>query len=184
MYIYTKSKRNAGPDNENEIHFLKQYLWWKWTWTVLMDMTPKHTAVPPTCQFHYLSDLTDSQNTLFARAGSPVSWIQCKHSQWQALNPDTPEFNRINEIWVVGDNRINCSNAAIDATPARDGYRDVASRTDSYCCSQTIRMSFSTVARLSQRHQITGSVNDRPHTGRPRVTTAAQDRYVHPGYPP
>ena len=37
---------------------------------------------------------------------------------------------------------------------------------------------FSTVARLSQRHQITGSVNDRPRTGRPRVTTAAQDRYI------
>ena len=37
---------------------------------------------------------------------------------------------------------------------------------------------FSTVTRLSQCHQITGSVNDRPRTGRPRVTTAAPDRYI------
>ena len=34
------------------------------------------------------------------------------------------------------------------------------------------------VTRLSQRHQITGSVNDRQRTGHARVTTAARDRYI------
>ena len=43
---------------------------------------------------------------------------------------------------MVGDNRIHFSNAAIDTTPARDGHRDVASRTYSYCCSQTISVPF------------------------------------------
>lgn len=34
----------------------------------------------------------------------------------------------------------------------------------------------STVVRLAERFQTTGSSNDRPRSGRPRVTTAAQDR--------
>ena len=34
----------------------------------------------------------------------------------------------------------------------------------------------STITRLAERYHATGSSNDRPRTGRPRVTTAAQDR--------
>lgn len=34
----------------------------------------------------------------------------------------------------------------------------------------------STITRLAERYHVTGSSNDRPRTGRPRVTTAAQDR--------
>ena len=65
-------------------------------------------------------------------------WIQCKHSQWNVLNPDTSGFNCINWIWVVGDNRIDFTHAAIDATPAKDGHRDVASR--SHCSLCTFRL--------------------------------------------
>lgn len=36
----------------------------------------------------------------------------------------------------------------------------------------------STVNRLRKRHYQTGSTRDRPRPGRPRVTTAAQDRYI------
>ena len=145
--------------------------------------TRAHTAVPPTCRFHYLSDLTDYQNTLFARARSPVSWIPCKHSQWHALNPDTLGFNCINEIWVVGDNRIHFSNTAIDATPARDGHRDVASRTYSYCCSLTFRMPFfdsRTTFPTSPNHWI----RERSTTHRPPEDDNRSPRPVHPGYSP
>ena len=36
----------------------------------------------------------------------------------------------------------------------------------------------STVNRLRKRHYQTGSTRDRPRPGQPRVTTAAQDRYI------
>ena len=36
----------------------------------------------------------------------------------------------------------------------------------------------STITRLLQRHRETGSVNDRPRSGRERVTTPDQDRYI------
>ena len=131
---------------------------------------------------------------------------------------------------MVGDNRINVTNSAIYATPVKDGHRDVASRTDSYCCSQTIRMPlfdsrttiptslihwirerstshrprgvttaaqdrYIRVTHLRNRlmpatptvHQVhgpRGPVSTDTVCCRPRVTTAAQDRYVHPGYPP
>ena len=35
-----------------------------------------------------------------------------------------------------------------------------------------------TVDRLVQRHRVSGSVTDRPRSGRPRVTTPAQDQYL------
>lgn len=35
-----------------------------------------------------------------------------------------------------------------------------------------------TIARLMSRHRTTDSVADRPRSGRPRVTTPAQDRYI------
>ncbi|KAK3105855.1 hypothetical protein FSP39_007173 [Pinctada imbricata] len=36
-----------------------------------------------------------------------------------------------------------------------------------------------TILRLASRYKTTGSVNDRRRSGRPRVTTAAQDRYIY-----
>ena len=36
----------------------------------------------------------------------------------------------------------------------------------------------STISRLWSRFQATNSANDRPRSGRPRVTTRAQDRYI------
>jgi len=35
-----------------------------------------------------------------------------------------------------------------------------------------------TVLNLRQRTEGSGSVRDRPHTGRPRVTTVRQDRFI------
>ena len=35
-----------------------------------------------------------------------------------------------------------------------------------------------TVRCLRQRYRETGQTADRPHSGRPRVTTPAQDRYI------
>ena len=35
-----------------------------------------------------------------------------------------------------------------------------------------------TVIRLRQRYRETGQTADHPHSGRPRVTTPAQDRYI------
>lgn len=49
------------------------------------------------------------------------------------------------------------------------GIRDAARRLN--CCP-------STITRLLQRFQNTGSVRDRPRTGQPRVTTPAQDRHI------
>ena len=48
-------------------------------------------------------------------------------------------------------------------------YRQVAERMG---CSHT------TIARLVQRHNATGSVDDRQRPGRERVTTRQQDRYI------
>ena len=48
-------------------------------------------------------------------------------------------------------------------------------------CRQVARhfgCSHSTITRLLQRHRETGSVNDRPRSGRERVTTPDQDRYI------
>lgn len=36
----------------------------------------------------------------------------------------------------------------------------------------------STIVRIRQRHQATGAVSDRPRSGRPRVTTHREDRYI------
>lgn len=47
------------------------------------------------------------------------------------------------------------------------------------CCLAVARVfgvHRSTITRLAERYHATGSSNDRPRTGRPRVTTAAQDR--------
>ena len=35
-----------------------------------------------------------------------------------------------------------------------------------------------TIERLRRRFRVTGNVADRPRSGRPRVTTAADDRYI------
>ena len=35
-----------------------------------------------------------------------------------------------------------------------------------------------TIERLQRRFRVTGNVADRPRSGRPRVTTAADDRYI------
>ena len=35
-----------------------------------------------------------------------------------------------------------------------------------------------TIERLRGRFRVTGNVADRPRSGRPRVTTAADDRYI------
>ena len=35
-----------------------------------------------------------------------------------------------------------------------------------------------TIVRLRRRFRVTGNVADRPGSGRPRVTTAADDRYI------
>ena len=48
-------------------------------------------------------------------------------------------------------------------------YRQVAERMG---CSHT------TIARLVERHNATGSVDDRQCPGRERVTTRQQDRYI------
>ena len=48
-------------------------------------------------------------------------------------------------------------------------------------CRQVARhfgCSPSTITKLLQRHRETGSVNDRPHSGRERVTPPDQDQYI------
>ena len=37
----------------------------------------------------------------------------------------------------------------------------------------------STIVRLRQRYQETGTVSDRPKPGRPRATTRGEDRYMY-----
>lgn len=44
--------------------------------------------------------------------------------------------------------------------------------------SQTFGCSRKTIERLRRRFRATGNVRDRPRSGRPRVTTAADDRYI------
>ena len=44
--------------------------------------------------------------------------------------------------------------------------------------ARRMRCSASTISRLVQRNQETGSVRDRPRPGRQRVTTPAQDRHI------
>ena len=44
--------------------------------------------------------------------------------------------------------------------------------------ARILNVNKNTVARLVQRHRVSGSVTDHPRSGRPRVTTAAQDQYL------
>ena len=44
--------------------------------------------------------------------------------------------------------------------------------------ARAINCNVRTVRRLRQRYRETGRTADRPHSGRPRVTTPAQDRYI------
>ncbi|CDQ91842.1 unnamed protein product [Oncorhynchus mykiss] len=44
--------------------------------------------------------------------------------------------------------------------------------------ARAINCNVCTVRRLRQRYRETGWTADRPHSGRPRVTTPAQDRYI------
>lgn len=44
--------------------------------------------------------------------------------------------------------------------------------------SQNFGISQSTVSRLRQKYRETGEVKDRPRSGRPRVTTPVEDRYI------
>lgn len=57
---------------------------------------------------------------------------------------------------------------AIGMVQAGRSSRAVARVFGVHCC---------TITRLVERYNTTGLSNDRPRTGRPRVTTAAQDRY-------
>ena len=45
--------------------------------------------------------------------------------------------------------------------------------------ARNFQVSKSTITRLYQRLCQTGTTNDRPRSGRPRVTTRRQDRYIH-----
>lgn len=47
-----------------------------------------------------------------------------------------------------------------------------------YVVAQHYNVHKSTISRLWQRYLQTGTSNDRPRTGRPRITTAQQDRYI------
>ncbi|XP_071105362.1 uncharacterized protein [Haliotis cracherodii] len=60
-------------------------------------------------------------------------------------------------------------NIAIGRLQAGESQSSVARR---------LNVSQSTISRLAARYNQTGTTNDRPRTGRPRVTTPAQDRYI------
>ena len=45
--------------------------------------------------------------------------------------------------------------------------------------AQNYGISQSTVSRLRQEFRETGDVKDRPRSGRPKVTTPAEDRYIN-----
>ena len=44
--------------------------------------------------------------------------------------------------------------------------------------ARAINCNVRTVRRLRQRYRETGRIADRPRSGRPRITTPAQDRYI------
>ena len=44
--------------------------------------------------------------------------------------------------------------------------------------ARTVNVNQSTISRLWSRFQQTGTTNDRPRSGRPRITTRRQDRYI------
>ena len=46
------------------------------------------------------------------------------------------------------------------------------------CCIAALRLYSETIERLRRRFRVTGNVADRPQRGRPRVTTAGDDRYI------
>ncbi|XP_048245276.1 uncharacterized protein LOC125376897 [Haliotis rufescens] len=60
-------------------------------------------------------------------------------------------------------------NIAIGRLQAGESQSSVARR---------LNVSQSTISRLATRYNQTGTTHDRPRTGRPRVTTPAQDRYI------
>jgi transposase len=47
-----------------------------------------------------------------------------------------------------------------------------------YTVAQQYNVHGSTISRLWQMYLQTGTSKDRPRTGRPRITTAQQDRYI------
>ena len=44
--------------------------------------------------------------------------------------------------------------------------------------ARAIKCNVRTVRHLRQHYRETGRIADRPHSGRPRVTTPAQDQYI------
>ena len=48
--------------------------------------------------------------------------------------------------------------------------------------ARAINSNVHTVRRLRQRYRETGRTADRPHSGRPRVTTPVQDQYIRTSY--
>ena len=88
------------------------------------------------------------------------------YSLYKAMKKDIEISVQKFEMPRLGNDERHCAMGMLDGGMS---CRQVARN---FGCSP------STITRLLQRHRETGSVNDHPRSGRERVTTPDQDRYI------
>ncbi|KAK7895735.1 hypothetical protein WMY93_021060 [Mugilogobius chulae] len=86
------------------------------------------------------------------------------------------------ESWHQNEAKNTLLHDATIVRPERDGAIGCSKLDGVVLCLQGVWSHRSTISRLVERYQATGSSNDHPRTGGPRVTTAAQDRANRPAH--
>ena len=69
-------------------------------------------------------------------------------------------------------------NGETDGSTTSKCYWASASGRDTASCGQSLWGNKTNISNLWRRNNATGNVRDRPRSGRPRVTSAVQDRYI------
>ena len=103
---------------------------------------------------------------LFIRQGNGGDFRAWSYSLYKAMQKDIEISVQKFEMQCLGNDERHRAMGMLDGGMS---CRHVARH---FGCSP------STINRLLQRHRETGSVNDRPRSGRERVTTPDQDRYI------
>ena len=74
--------------------------------------------------------------------------------------------------------KLICCHVKVRPRHSKYRYRSSPSQRVQNEVARTINVNQSTISRLWNRFQQTGSTNDRQSSGRPRITTSGQDQYI------
>ena len=74
--------------------------------------------------------------------------------------------------------KLICCHVKVRTCHSKYRYRSSPSRRVQNEVARTLNVNQSTISRLWNRFQQTGSTNDCQRSGRPRITTPGQDRYI------